>query len=372
MKSFFSFIILTGFMVSTASAELYQAGLKSRCWAMGGTCMSHVRGSDAVFFNPAALARMDGFALTLAQAQVGASKTVADVAKQFEGRSDFTAGDLDKLYGKSFMADVTGRASFAMPYIGFGVFSNNYTHMKFSDPTFPTFNMDFISDYGYVVAGALPLGKNASLGLAAKHIKRWGGNEEINVSSLIGSNGNSVADQNFKDRGVGHSLDLGFMATLEHPLKPTFSVTWQDLGVTTFSHTAGNKAPPSQYDNLSFGVSLEHELMLVDFTHAFEYKFIRTDSGDDLSRKLHLGTEASFGLINLRAGLNQGYVTYGAGIDLWILQVDAAAYANELGTYAGQARSDNYHVSVTLSLDFDQSFKLQDSAGKKRRLKQRR
>lgn len=372
MKLVFSTFLAIFIFSSVASAELYQAGLQTRCLAMGGTCMSHVRGSDSVFFNPAALARMEGFALTLAQAQAGISKSVLDVKDQFQGRSDFTAGDLQTLYGKNFMADVTARGSIALPFLGFGAFSNNYTNMKFSDPTFPTFNMDFISDYGYVIAGALPLGKNVSLGVAGKHIKRWGGNEEINVSSLIGSNANSIAEQNFQDRGVGHSMDVGFMASVEHPLNPTFSVLWQDVGVTTFSHASGNKAPPSQYDNLSFGVSLNHELALIDFTHAFEYKFIRTDSGDDLSKKLHIGTEASLGLINLRAGLNQGYVTYGAGIDLWFLQIDAAAYTNELGTYAGQARSDNYHVSATLSLDFDQSFKLEKSNGKKRRLKQRR
>lgn len=365
-------LLLTLATAATARAVLYQPGLQTRCLAMGGTCVSHVHGADSVFFNPAALARIDGFAITLAQAQAGISKSVLDVADQFEGSSDFTAADLDKLYGKNFMADVSARAGFAMPYIGFGVYSNNYTNMKFSDPTFPTFNMDFISDYGYAIGGALPLGANTSLGVTFRHIKRWGGAEEIDVSSLIGSNANSIADSNFQNRGVGHAMDLAVMTTLEHPWKPTFSFVWQDLGVTTFSQTAGSAPPPPQYDNLIFGASVQQELGFIDFTHAFEYKFIRTDSGDDLSKKLHLGTEASLGLVDLRAGLNQGYVTYGAGIDLWFLQIDAAVYTHELGTYAGQARSDNYNVSLTINLDFDQSFKLQDSAGKKRRLKQRR
>lgn len=371
MRYLFSFFILF-FFVFKVEAVLYQPGLSNRCLAMGGTCISHVRGADSVFFNPAALARMDGFALTLGQAQAGISKSVLDLSDQFRGTSDFNSSDLNKLYGKTFMVDATARASLAMPYIGFGVYSNNYTNMKFSDPTFPTFKMHLISDYGYAVGGAVPLGKNVSLGVAVRHVKRWGGDEEVNVADLVGANSRSIAERAFQDRGVGHALDLGFMATLDHPLKPTFSFVWQDLGVTTFSQTAGTKAPPSQYDNLIFGVSAQHELALIDFTHAFEYKFIRTDSGDDLSKKLHLGTEASLGLINLRAGLNQGYLTYGAGVDLWLLQVDAAFYSNELGTYAGQARSDNYNVSVTLSLDFDQSFKLEDAAGKKRRLKQRR
>ena len=85
-----------------------------------------------------------------------------------------------------------------------------------------------------------------------------------------------------------------------------------------------------------------------------------------------MGTELSVGLFDLRAGVNQGYVTYGAAVDLWLFEVDAAVYATEQGTYGGQDRNDRYSVSLTFSMDFDQSFKMQDREGRKRRLKQRR
>ena len=80
----------------------------------------------------------------------------------------------------------------------------------------------------------------------------------------------------------------------------------------------------------------------------------------------------SIGPIDLRAGLNQGYATYGLGLDLWFFELEATSYATELGTYAGQARSDRYNVSLTIEMDFDQSFKLLGANGKKRRLMQRR
>lgn len=369
MKWILSALILMA-QSATWAAELYKPGLPTRCLAMGTTCISHVGGAESLFINSAALARVDGFDFIVAQAEAGASKDAVDFSRQFQG-STFSASDLNKLYGKTLTADITARSGFVMPFFGFGVFSNNYTTMQFNDPTYPTFHMNFISDYGYVVGGALPLGPQTSLGLSVHHVKRWGGNQDIAVSTVIGSSSKDLANKNFQDHGVGLGMDVSFLTTLDVPLKPTLTFVWQDIGVTTFSLASGNQPPPTQYDNLSFGASIEQQAGIFSFTHAFEYKYIRTE-GYDLSQKLHLGTEASVGPLDLRAGISQGYLTYGFGLDLWLFQIDAAAYATELGTYAGQSRSDRYNISITFDIDLDQSFKLKNTDGKKRRLKQRR
>ncbi|MEQ1723102.1 MAG: hypothetical protein ABL930_07985 [Pseudobdellovibrio sp.] len=367
MIQFFAVFFLS---LNLFAGELYQQGLPTRCLGMGGTCVSHIRGARALFLNPAALARVEGFDFIIAQAQAGISKDVLDFSSQFQGGS-FAASDINNLYGKFLTADVTGRASFVIPNFGFGVYSNNYTAMQFSDPTFPTFNMNFISDYGYIIGGSIPLDDKTSFGLTLRHIKRWGGQEDIGVASIIGSSSNNIASDNFQDHGVGHAVDLAFMKTFDHALKPTLSLVWQDVGQTTFSMTQGTKPPPTQKDNLILGVSLNQEVGILDFTHSFEYKFIRDDS-EAFSKKIHFGTEASLGPLDLRAGLNQGYLSYGVGVDLWLFQIDAAAYTAELGTYSGQSKNDRYSVSLTFELDLDQSFKLKDSNGKKRRLNQRR
>ncbi len=362
--------ILLFFVQNIMAAELYQPGLQARCFAMGGTCISHVRGATALYFNPAALARVEGLDFIIGQAQVGISKDTLDFGSQFQGNA-FSLNDVNNLYGKTITADVTARAGFVIPNLGFGVYSNNYTSMQFSDPTFPTFKMNFISEYGYVLGGAYALDANSSLGASVRHIKRWGGVADVDISTLVGASANNLANNNFQNHGVGHALDLAFLTTLNHPLKPTFSLVWQDVGVTKFNMSSGVQDPPSQYDNLIFGVAIEHTASFFEFTHAFEYKFIRSYD-EDVSKKIHLGTEATVGPLDLRAGLNQGYLTYGVGLDLWFFQLDAAAYATEMGAYAGQSRNDRYNLSLTFELDLDQSFKLKDLKGKKRRLNQRR
>jgi hypothetical protein len=366
------FIILILSQYSIAR-ELYQSGLPPRCMAMGGTCISHIRGSQALFFNAATLARVEGFDMTLGQFTAGASKDAQSYVDAIQNNSGNTLSinDVQGLYGKTLTADVAARSSIVMPFFGFGVYSQNYLIETFSNPTFPTFNMNYISDYGYTVAAALPLGPATSFGIAGRSVKRWGGNKDIDILTLVNSTTQNIIDSNFPDHGVGTALDLSVMTTLPTDLKPTFAIVWNDVGTTRYQMTKGNQDPPTQQDNLIFGSSIKHDFLGATWTHALEYKFIRTN-GEDLSKKVHLGTEASFGVIDLRAGLNQGYLTYGVGVDLWFLQLDATYFSNEQGSYAGQSRNDRYQVGVAVTLDFDQSFKLQDMEGKKRRLKQRR
>lgn len=373
MKFFrINFILFFLSSLSAQAVELYQQGPSARSLAMGGTYISFVRGADALFHNPAALARVEGFDFIVAQVQGAYSKDAKRFVDQAQNNgAPITLADLNKFYGLNSFADITARSGFVMPYFGVGFYSSNYILESFNNPPFPTFNATFISDYGYFIAGAIPIGPQASLGISGRHVKRWGGNKDISINDLVGSTDQAVLENSFQDKGTGNAIDISAMYTLPTKLNTTVAAVWKDLGRTTFSQTAGIQAPPSQAENLMFGVSLQHDLSVVSWTHAMEYKFVTTPN-EDFSKKIHLGTEASIGFVDLRAGLNQGYLTYGAGIDLWFIQADAAFYTSELADAAGQLKNDREVYSLTIQLDFDQSFKLKDMDGKKRRLKQRR
>lgn len=373
MNSLKTFFISIAISFSVSAAELYQAGLPPRCMAMGGTCITQVRGTDGLFFNTATLARVEGFQLTLAQLSVAVSKNAEDYVNALNNNSGntVTSSDLQNLYGKTITADVSARAGLVVPYFGVGLYSTNYLVETFNNPAYPTFNINYTSDYGYIVGGAISLAKNTSIGVAVRSAKRWGGDKDIDVSTLVGSSNQDVIDANFPDHGSGLGLDLSFITTLEMNFKPTFALVWKDVGQTRYRMYSGQQDPPEQKDNLILGASVQHEFLLGDWTHAFEYQYIRTP-GEGLGKKLHFGTEVSYGLIDLRAGLNQGYLTYGVGVDLAVLEIDATFFTNEMGSYSGQIRNDRYQIGVTLTFDFDQSFKLTNSDGKKRRLKQRR
>lgn len=371
MKYFLFFIFAIHF--SAGAMELYQAGLPPRCLAMGGTCIAHVRGVQGMFFNSATLARVEGMELTVFQFSAALSKNAEDYVNAVKNNSGNTVGasDLQNLYGKTITADVSARGGLALPYFGVGAYSTNYLSETFSNPAYPTFNVNYISDYGYLVAAAVPLADKTSLGFKVRSAKRWGGNKDIDVSTLVGSSNNDMINSNFADHGTGVGLDLSFITTFEGPLKPTLAAVWNDVGQTRYNMYSGVQDPPVQADNLIFGASIQHEFLFGDWTHSFEYQYIRTP-GEDLGKKLHFGTEASYGFLDLRAGLSQGYLTYGVGVDLALLEIDATYFSSEMGAYSGQIRNDRYQIGITMTFDFDQSFKLTNLDGKKRRLKQRR
>lgn len=58
-----------------------------------------------------------------------------------------------------------------------------------------------------------------------------------------------------------------------------------------------------------------------------------------------------FSILDVRGGLNQGYWTLGAGLDLAIFKVDVAYYWQEFGEVAGDNGLDA--ISVRFNLGYD-------------------
>ena len=68
----------------------------------------------------------------------------------------------------------------------------------------------------------------------------------------------------------------------------------------------------------------------------------------------HLRIGAEFRLLSVldvRAGINQGYWTLGAGIDLWAIKIDAAYYWQEFGETAGDYGLDAFTIRFNLGFD---------------------
>ncbi len=362
------FVILLS--LDTHALELFQQGMTTRSAAMGGTSIAFVRGPDALFSNPAALAKVEGFSFNLITANAAISTNAQNLISTLQKTgTSFTAADLNQFYGKKIFSDVSLQGGVVVPYFGVGAYSYSTAIQSFSNPSFPFYNVDLVSDYGYIIGGAFELSKNLSFGVSGRHVKRWSGNKDILVTDLLGSGPQNIIKQRLSDKGKGNALDVAMLATFENSWNTSVAVVWRDLGNTRFSTTSGN-GPERQEDNLIFGLSTQKELGLTTWTNAFEYKYIRNDG--DITKKLHLGTELALPVIDLRAGYGQGYLSYGAALDFSFLRAEVAAYTNELGANAGQSPSDRYQASISLNIDMDQSFKLQTANGKKRRLNLRR
>ena len=360
MKTIIFIILIT---LNLQAMELFQQGMTTRSAAMGGTSIAFVRGPDALFSNPAALSKVEGFSFNLVSVNAAISKNAIDLMSTLQNTgASFTATDLDQLYGKKIFSDISVQGGAVVPYFGVGAYSYNTATQSFSNPSFPFYNVDLVSDYGYIIGGAFELSKNLSFGVSGRHVKRWSGNKDILVTDLLGSGPQDIIEQELQDKGKGNALDVAMLATFDNSWNTSVAVVWRDLGNTRFSTTSGN-GPERQEDNLIFGLSSQKAFGLMTVTNAFEYKYIRNDG--DITKKLHFGSELALSIIDLRVGYGQGYLSYGAALDFSFLRAEVASYSNELGANAGQSQSDRYQASISLNIDLDQGFKLKTSDGKK-------
>jgi hypothetical protein len=193
----------------------------------------------------------------------------------------------------------------------------------------------------------------------------------LGLSTVVdGADLQSIADQ-FDDKGVGYGVDIAWLQEIKAPLNPTVTIVWQDVGSTAFTQTAGDSAPVHIDQNLSAGAAIGIDLPGLDWTVGIEGRHL-LDADIQLGKKLHVGTELSLPLIDLRAGLNQGYFSYGVGLNFLLFRLDAVSYTEELGVYPGQTADNRYMIGLSIDLGFDANFNFQDNNGKRRKLKQRR
>lgn len=362
------------------AAELHQTWSSVRAMGMGGAYTAVVDSGDALFYNPAALSRISGVEWTIMDPRIGVNGPQALEVAAIASSGSTLADTLADLYGKAIWVGGGGKTSFVMPNFGFAAFSNGDVGINLQNPAFPELNLNYVFDYGIALGGAVDFIPNVwSIGLVAKRMNRTGTNLPVGPSVLASLDIDSIKDQ-LKNRGTGYALDIGTMLTIPSPIQPTVSFSIRNFGYTSFSFEEGVQAPPRSDPDMTLGGSLTFDTPVFNITTAMDYRFL--DRADiQMGKKLHLGVEFDLPLIQLRAGLNQGYYTAGATFDIGVIALDAATYGVELGEYPGQLEDRRYVVQMTLQIGLDLGLFGGSSSGgtgsgssgsSRRKLKQRR
>lgn len=378
----FVLALLFLFTVSSESnaAELHQTWSSVRAMGMGGAYTAVVDDGDALFYNPAALSKVSGVEWTIMDPRIGVNGPQALEVAAIASSGSTLADTLTDLYGKAIWVGGGGKTSFVMPNFGFAAFSNGDVGVNLQNPAFPELNLNYVFDYGIALGGAIDFIPNVwSIGLVAKRLNRTGTNLPVGPSVLASLDIESIKDQ-LKNRGTGYGLDIGTMLTIPSPIQPTLSFSIRNFGYTSFTFEEGVQAPPRSEPDMTLGGSLTFDTPVFNITTAMDYRFL--DRADiQMGKKLHLGVEFDLPLLQLRAGLNQGYYTAGATFDMGVLALDAATYGVELGEYPGQLEDRRYVVQMTLQIGLDLGLFGGSSSGgsgssggsaNRRKLKQRR
>jgi hypothetical protein len=148
------------------------------------------------------------------------------------------------------------------------------------------------------------------------------------------------------------AIDLGGIVHLSEWTKiergdPTFGIVLQN--VTDLDFKAVGEIPMQ----VNVGAAIHPEFGSVKSVIALDIKDIGQSIGtdDDFGKRTHFGVELKFPkVLSVRVGASQGYFSGGVTLDFWILRLDVATYAEELG--ASFRQRDDRRTLAQLSLGF--------------------
>ena len=167
--------------------------------------------------------------------------------------------------------------------------------------------------------------------------------------------GDNKASELFKlAEGSGIAWDFGLIWNLTNLTRLGLSV--DDVGYT--SYMLGEKNDPELIrQKVNLGLHSMGATKPWRFDWALDFQDITNPDGLNILRLTHIGFEFGRSYLSrdndmgVTAGFNEGYLTTGAFINLYIFRFDMANYGVELGEAMGQRQDRRWGFSLKTSLD---------------------
>jgi hypothetical protein len=395
------FLVIAAFITAVTTVlpavdvvELGFLPMNPAVMAQGGADTATAQGWDAFFSNPAGFSYGQGD-LTILQAGAWlyarpdrAIALVQEVIASGASASLFTSIG-DEITGGGFGVGASMGIGYAGKGLGLGmaIITDSY----FWGPTLPGLAGDITATVGFMGGMSFPL----PVGPFTFHV---GGSLRpmVRIHTLLP---NADASAFFTSiappvsaplltalgsanavYGVGVGLDLGVIAELGWF---TLGLSARDIGGTVFNYSTADFAtvssvfgselrlPPGapvteRYVipmDVSFGASF-HPVFgngkvnkILDTTLHVELTDLVHTIGDAVAgdasiwKMVHAGAELRLlSVFSAWAGLNQGYFTFGAGLDLFVVDLNLAVFTRELGDWLGDRPSSGASLEIAVRL----------------------
>ena len=321
--------------------------------AMGSVGILSAKGATAFINNPALLTRGNvnispvSLQFFLNKNFIDLGNFINDNSEDFANFDSLSPAKIDSLYNDLNSIDnrwmklgIPISAGITIKNIGFAVYAIPSLEIKidkgiYEPRVFGRGSFDRVVTFGFG-KGLDFLVPGLKGGIAVKLITREA-IEEIKLGFSELSSGEDAAGDLFDSLQVnrdGVAIDIGGLYKMSDGLELGF-VLADAFGSfekdTTLS--AADSTSSSDFDtNLKIGARInlpfriKAEFMVVDLLNKQETNFFN---------RVHIGAEMDLVILKLRGGFNQGYPTFGAGINLAIIQLDLAVWTDEIGSVPG-------------------------------------
>lgn len=155
-------------------------------------------------------------------------------------------------------------------------------------------------------------------------------------------------------KGQGWGFDAGF----EHVLKSANSqfvlgLSALDITGTEFkvAKNPDNLKVANIRDQVNLGMAFGQDYKIFHYILSTDIRALNEEM--DFGKRVRVGAEVGLAGLSLMAGVNSGYYSYGATLDLFIMKLTAGFYDVEIGSKYKQVQSKRLILFLSL---FDFSF----------------
>ena len=353
---------LSGATSSKSSRRWTHYGI--RPLAMGNAFVAVADDYNAIFYNPAGLARLKFFDGELLNPKVEISQSVDELAKNAtklaSGSTTSAVIDLiEKNTGKDQHLSFEMTPHLIFPNFGFGIGASSEASFAWHR----SLAIDILAGLDLVLPISFAfnaLEDRLSIGASLKGRLRTGVDDRFSMDdfSAFTSSGDENADQpsldDYVSGGYGIGADVGLLFTPTDVMEPTLGISITDIGDTPFKTPAQlsqyASVPKSIQQSINLGFSLKpvkqgkFQVLTTMDVHSINQE-------SSFGKKLNFGVEASYGSwAKLQTGLHQGYLSAGMLLDIGFFNLSVATYGVELSEYAGYREQRRYTVQFKFLL----------------------
>ncbi len=349
--------------------------------AQGGSFTAIAEGYNSLFTNPAGFAKEGGEMTLLSTTATSYFPPTDENIENLENvmAAEDETGTADALGSLSELIvnnGIGGSGRAGIGYVGHNLGLGIVGDLDFygRGETALGTEIDLVHTWGFIGGMALPFSlgpmdiylggdlrymlrsQTSDIGIVDFMSSASGDGGSLSVSSLVGG---------------GLALDAGTIVELG-PL--ALGLALRDIGGTKFDYTIaagedfssalsfeeGSETPEDTYAipmSANIGVGYHPDFgrlkWLIDpkFHAEYQHVWYAAEKTPSFWTHVHMGTEIrTLKFIKLRAGINQGYLTAGAGVHLLFLDLNFAYFTREMGRYAGV--EPNRGISVEAALRF--------------------
>ncbi len=234
--------------------------------------------------------------------------------------------------------------------------TSNFVDMRL--PTTPEVELYSDTMAGMNISFAFAVGKTLNFGLTMRPAHRTVYSGTMSFGDLIDVLDNDefeLEDLFEKREGFQIGWDTGAI------WKPTpawrFGLLVENLGYA--GNQGGFKTPPKPYQQrVNLGMNYRVDWKPWHWDTLVDIQDVVNPEQFHYLQLLHVGTELGRSYISrdhdigLMAGINEGYLTTGAFVDVFIARLNMSYYAVELGEYPGQRKDRRFGITLLSSMTF--------------------